>query len=306
MAVRLMTPGELSLVRSAGRFAYDGRADRPEARAAAPAARPPPRLRRSRAVRRRRVLRLFSSTACCTRVHNHQQAMRTQCRQADTARRAPAGRVQAGRPTERAPAAGRGGRRRGRLRAGAGRLRQGAQLGRAAGRRQGGARGGAEGAGQPPVQARAAAGQARRGEVDQGRAAAGPRVRPRHARAGARAGGGPAALLLPAPARTSRLAALPGACLAARARCRLACPAAPACGRPGMLHACASVMREAGRGLGGGRISQPATGLADGQGHDRALARQASCWAPPAPPVLCSVRAHGSRTGTHKQPTLTP
>jgi len=263
MAVRLMTPGELSLVRSAGRFAYDGRADRPEARAAAPAARPPPRLRRSRAVRRRRVLRLFSSTACCTRVHNHQQAMRTPCR-------------------------------------------QGAQLGRAAGRRQGGARGGAEGAGQPPVQARAAAGQARRGEVDQGRAAAGPRVRPRHARAGARAGGGPAALLLPAPVRTSRLAALPGACLAARARCRLACPAAPACGRPGMLHACASVMREAGRGLGGGRISQPATGLADGQGHDRALARQASCWAPPAPPVLCSVRAHGSRTGTHKQPTLTP
>lgn len=30
MAVRLMTPGELSLVRSSGRFAYDRRADRPE------------------------------------------------------------------------------------------------------------------------------------------------------------------------------------------------------------------------------------------------------------------------------------
>lgn len=30
MAVRLMTPGELSLVRSSGRLAYDRRADRPE------------------------------------------------------------------------------------------------------------------------------------------------------------------------------------------------------------------------------------------------------------------------------------
>lgn len=34
MAVRLMTPGELSLVRSSGRFAYDRRADRPEVRLA--------------------------------------------------------------------------------------------------------------------------------------------------------------------------------------------------------------------------------------------------------------------------------
>ena len=32
MAVRLMTPGELSLVHSSGRFAYDRRADRPEVR----------------------------------------------------------------------------------------------------------------------------------------------------------------------------------------------------------------------------------------------------------------------------------
>ena len=30
MAVRLMTPGELSRVHSSGRFAYDRRADRPE------------------------------------------------------------------------------------------------------------------------------------------------------------------------------------------------------------------------------------------------------------------------------------
>ena len=30
MAVRLMTPGELSLVRSSARFAYDRRNDRPE------------------------------------------------------------------------------------------------------------------------------------------------------------------------------------------------------------------------------------------------------------------------------------
>ena len=36
MAVRLMTPGELSLVRSSGRFAYDRRADRPEVGLAVP------------------------------------------------------------------------------------------------------------------------------------------------------------------------------------------------------------------------------------------------------------------------------
>ena len=32
MAVRLMTPGEMSLVHAAPRYAYDGRADRPEVR----------------------------------------------------------------------------------------------------------------------------------------------------------------------------------------------------------------------------------------------------------------------------------
>ncbi len=34
MAVRLMTPGETSLIRAAARYSYDGRSDRPEVRCA--------------------------------------------------------------------------------------------------------------------------------------------------------------------------------------------------------------------------------------------------------------------------------